>query len=84
MDSVVRTNPSGRPIRIPFEPDAVRGSIFQAFLDAPDDRVASQPPVVGDVAHMGDVLVPAQAAKAGGAVDFEFAHPIPDFSHHLS
>ena len=39
MDSVAktvppRTNPSGRPTRIPFDLSAIRGSVFQAFLDA--------------------------------------------------
>ena len=34
MDSVPKTNPSGRPTRIPFDLPAVRGSIFQALLKA--------------------------------------------------
>ncbi|MBN9553364.1 MAG: AMP-binding protein, partial [Alphaproteobacteria bacterium] len=34
MESALRTNPSGRPTRQPFDPARVRGTIFQAFLDA--------------------------------------------------
>ena len=34
MGSPAKTNPSGRPVRIPFELKAIRGSIFQALLDA--------------------------------------------------
>ena len=34
MESPIRTNPSGRPTRIPFDPAAIRGSVFQALLDA--------------------------------------------------
>ena len=33
-----RTNPSGRPTRIPFDLSAVRGTIFQALLHAPRGR----------------------------------------------
>src|SRR6185437_870695 len=34
MNSIVKTNPSGRPSRIPFSLDAIQGSIFRAFLGA--------------------------------------------------
>jgi acyl-[acyl-carrier-protein]-phospholipid O-acyltransferase/long-chain-fatty-acid--[acyl-carrier-protein] ligase len=34
MSDRVRQNPSGRPTRIPFRPDTLPGSIFQALLDA--------------------------------------------------
>jgi acyl-[acyl-carrier-protein]-phospholipid O-acyltransferase / long-chain-fatty-acid--[acyl-carrier-protein] ligase len=34
MDSVTKTNPSGRPTRIPFDPKMAHSSIFQALLDA--------------------------------------------------
>ena len=34
MDSVTKDNPSGRPTRIPFDPEAAHSSIFQALLNA--------------------------------------------------
>src|SRR3954467_5507038 len=34
MDSVARTNPSGRPARIPFDPNWARHTLFQALLRA--------------------------------------------------
>jgi acyl-[acyl-carrier-protein]-phospholipid O-acyltransferase / long-chain-fatty-acid--[acyl-carrier-protein] ligase len=34
MSDSVRKNPSGRPTRIPFHPEALPGSIFQALLNA--------------------------------------------------
>ena len=46
MDSVVRTNPSGRPIRIPFDANVIRGSVFQAFLDARGEFGGGTPALV--------------------------------------
>src|ERR1700748_691174 len=51
MDSVAkanpsRTNPSGRPTRIPFDPRAVHGSVFQALLDARSEYGGGTPILV--------------------------------------
>ena len=46
MDSVVRTNPSGRPTRIPFDAESLGGSVFQALLDARSEFGGSTPALV--------------------------------------
>ena len=64
MDSVVRTNPSGRPTRIPFDPRAVHGSVFQALLDARSEFGGGTPILVdGD----GRVLTYDEMVRASFA-----------------
>src|SRR5579872_2995360 len=46
MDSAARTNPSGRPTRIPFDLKTVRGSVFQALLDARAEFGGKTPAIV--------------------------------------
>ncbi len=46
MDSVARTNPSGRPTRIRFDPEDARGSIFQALLKARTEFGGGTPALV--------------------------------------
>jgi acyl-[acyl-carrier-protein]-phospholipid O-acyltransferase/long-chain-fatty-acid--[acyl-carrier-protein] ligase len=46
MGSLEKTNPSGRPVRIPFDLKAIRGSIFQALLDARAEFGGKTPAIV--------------------------------------
>lgn len=46
MSDSVRTNPSGRPSRLPFRPDALPASIFQAVLDARAEFGGATPAMV--------------------------------------
>jgi acyl-[acyl-carrier-protein]-phospholipid O-acyltransferase/long-chain-fatty-acid--[acyl-carrier-protein] ligase len=46
MSDSVRTNPSGRPARLPFHPDALPTSIFQAVLDARAEFGGATPAMV--------------------------------------
>src|SRR5690242_906925 len=46
MSDSVRTNPSGRPTRLAFQPDALPDSIFQALLDARTEFGGSTPAMV--------------------------------------
>jgi acyl-[acyl-carrier-protein]-phospholipid O-acyltransferase / long-chain-fatty-acid--[acyl-carrier-protein] ligase len=74
MDSVVRTNPSGRPTRIPFDPNAVQGSVFQALLDARSEFGGSTPALVdGD----GRVLSYDEIVRAA----FALGHALKQGTH---
>ena len=65
MDSVVKTNPSGKPSRIPFDLGAVQGSVFQAVLDARSEYGGSTPILVdGD----GRVLTYDEIVRASFAL----------------
>src|SRR5690348_4639791 len=65
MDTVVKTNPSGRPSRIPFDLAATRGSLFHAFLDARTEFGGGTPALVdGD----GRVLTYDELARASFAL----------------
>ncbi len=46
MDSAARTNPSGRPTRMAFDLKAVRGSVFEALLDARAEFGGKTPAIV--------------------------------------
>jgi acyl-[acyl-carrier-protein]-phospholipid O-acyltransferase/long-chain-fatty-acid--[acyl-carrier-protein] ligase len=65
MESALRTNPSGRPTRQPFDPARVRGTIFQAFLDARAEFGGKTPALV-DVD--GRVLTYNDLARASFAL----------------
>ncbi|HKD47071.1 MAG TPA: AMP-binding protein [Rhizomicrobium sp.] len=65
MDSIVKTNPSGRPSRIPFDPVATEGSLFYAFLDARNRFGGGTPALVdGD----GRVLTYDELVRASFAL----------------
>lgn len=65
MDSVPRTNPSGRPTRIPFDLSAARGTIFRALLKASAELGFGAPALVdGD----GRVLTYNQLIRASFAL----------------
>jgi acyl-[acyl-carrier-protein]-phospholipid O-acyltransferase/long-chain-fatty-acid--[acyl-carrier-protein] ligase len=65
MDNPVRTNPSGRPSRIPFDLAATRGSLFHAFLDARSEFGGGTPALVdGD----GRVLTYDEMVRASFAL----------------
>ena len=72
MDSAAktRTNPSGRPTRIPFDPGAVGGSVFQAFLDARSEFGGGTPALVdGDGPVKRTVLTYDGKGTARGDVE---------------
>src|ERR1700760_3179841 len=79
MDSVAkanpsRTNPSGRPTRIPFDPRAVHGSVFQALLDARSEFGGGTPILVdGD----GRVLTYDELVRAS----FALGHALKQGTH---
>lgn len=65
MDTKVKSNPSGRPTRIVFDPKAVHASLFQAFLDARSEFGGGTPALVdGD----GRVLSYDELVRAAFAV----------------
>jgi acyl-[acyl-carrier-protein]-phospholipid O-acyltransferase/long-chain-fatty-acid--[acyl-carrier-protein] ligase len=74
MDSVVRTNPSGRPTRIPFNPEQTGGSVFQALLDARSEYGGGTPILVdGD----GRVLTYDEIIRAA----FALGHALKQGTH---
>ena len=75
MDSVVRTNPSGRPTRIPFDSQVERGTIFHALLDARAEFGGGTPALVdGD----GRVLSYDEIVRAS----FALGHALRRGTHH--
>jgi acyl-[acyl-carrier-protein]-phospholipid O-acyltransferase/long-chain-fatty-acid--[acyl-carrier-protein] ligase len=75
MDSVVRTNPSGRPTRIPFDSKIERGTIFHALLDARAEFGGGTPALVdGD----GRVLSYDEIVRAS----FALGHALRRGTHH--
>jgi len=65
MDNPVKTNPSGRPSRLPFDLAATRGSLFHAFLGARSEFGGSTPALVdGD----GRVLTYDELVRASFAL----------------
>src|SRR5215469_13311716 len=74
MDSAVRTNPSGRPTRIPFDPGAIHGTVFEALLDARSAYGGSTPILVdGD----GRVLTYDEIVRAA----FALGHALKQGTH---
>src|ERR1700744_1993538 len=69
-----RTNPSGRPTRIPFDQRAVHGSVFQALLDARAEFGGGTPALVdGD----GRVLSYDEIVRAS----FALGHALKQGTH---
>ncbi|HEV7959886.1 MAG TPA: AMP-binding protein, partial [Rhizomicrobium sp.] len=65
MDNPVKTNPSGRPSRLPFDLAATRGSLFHALLDARGEFGGGTPALVdGD----GRVLTYDELVRASFAL----------------